>query len=228
LEEEARRASEGSLKMPGQSAFFESVGGDEWYRRNHELESPPGRLEKPDEMFLELVRSRSAPLTQIVEVGCSRGDRLFRLCSTLGVTGIGIEPSNEAVAAGEKLYGSRIDFRNGVASSLPLPEGSVDVLLYGFCLYLLTEAEFDLAVAETKRVLTAEGWFGVFDFDSEAPSKTKFSHNPGVFSFRRNYLKSFLEMGFTLISKTPFSHETRSLGLAPEIYDRTALWVFSR
>jgi ubiquinone/menaquinone biosynthesis C-methylase UbiE len=145
----------------------------------------------------------------ILEIGCSNGVNLERMCELLGATGRGIDPSELAVTEGNLKFasGGRIQLHTGTASSLPFETQSFDFVFFGFCLYLLDRSEMFAAIAEADRVLKNGGFLAITDFDPIHRLKRPYHHKDGVFSFKQDYSELFTASGlYYLVGKISFSH----------------------
>jgi len=148
-------------------------------------------------------------INSVLEIGCSNGVNLERMCDLLQATGRGIDPSDLAVTEGNLKFGSggRIQIHTGTASSLPFETQSFDLVFFGFCLYLLDRNELFAAIAEADRVLKNGGFLAITDFDPIHRHKRPYVHKGGVFSFKQDYSQLFSASGmYYLVGKISFSH----------------------
>lgn len=144
----------------------------------------------------------------MLEIGTSNGAKLEQICSLLDAKGQGIDPSKQAVDEGNlRLSGKDIHLQVGTAAKLPFPNLSFDFVYFGFCLYLLDRQDLLAAVAEANRVLRSGGFLAITDFDPIHRHKRPYHHKDGVFSFKQDYSRPFIESGlYYLVSKNSFSH----------------------
>jgi len=174
-----------------QSEVFMRSEGDAWFRRNHQaLQSRV--LPQDDPLLSALVtlpelQPGSAPL-RILEVGCGEGVRLGWLQGNRGAKCSGIEPSADAVSLACKLG---VDVQQGTAETLPFEDGSFDMVLFGFCLYLCDRDDLFRIACEADRVLRAPGWLGILDFYSAEPRSRSYAHKAGMFSHKMDYRRLF-------------------------------------
>ncbi len=119
----------------------------------------------------------------LAEVGCATGGRIAALAGLAGGRAAGIDPSQAAVAEARLLHPDA-DFQAGTADDLPWENASVDVLIYGFCLYLCDRSELFRIAAEGDRVLRDGGLVAVLDFCPPFPYRNAYSHREGVFSYK--------------------------------------------
>ena len=72
----------------------------------------------------------------------------------------------------------------GTAESLSLPDRSVDLLIYGFCLYLCDRDDLFSIAAEAHRVLKPESWLAILDFWSPYQRVNAYHHRSGIESYK--------------------------------------------
>ncbi|MGC1650176.1 MAG: class I SAM-dependent methyltransferase [Candidatus Sulfotelmatobacter sp.] len=198
--------------MTKQSTAFLDGEADNYFLRNKAaLDSPASS--KKGFFEIEALSHALAPfessITSILEIGCSNGAKLERLCVLLNAKGQGIDPSRLAVKEGNLKFGGteRIELQTGTAASLPFGNESFDLVYFGFCLYLLDRCDLFSAVAEADRVLRSGGFLAITDFDPIRRLKRAYHHKDGVFSFKQDYSRLFTESGgYYLVWKNSFSH----------------------
>lgn len=122
------------------------------------------------------------------EVGCGQGLRLAHLKQSKGWSVSGLDPSEKAIdsvnAAG----------CNGVvcsAENLHMADRSVDLLIYGFCLYVCDRDDLFRISAEAHRVLKSESWLVILDFWSPYSTSNSYSHFPGIECYKDNHPSMF-------------------------------------
>jgi SAM-dependent methyltransferase len=109
------------------------------------------------ELFSEFATFESKT---VLEVGCSTGYLLDAFLNKENFAAIGADISEEALARGQKLYGNRIKFVQTTASSIPLPDNSVDVIYTIDTVEHLSRPEE--IFRETYRILKPGGQFLVY------------------------------------------------------------------
>jgi len=205
--------------MKKQSAAFLEGEGDSYFLRNKAALT--SRATSKEGFFeIDWLAHTLAPfkdkINSILEIGCSNGVNLERMCDLLQATGRGIDPSELAVTEGNLMYasGEKIQLRTGTASSLPFETQSFDFVFFGFCLYLLDRSELSSAVAEADRVLENGGFLAITDFDPIHRHKRPYVHKEGVFSFKQDYSQLFTVSGiYYLVGKISFSHRQQFFDL---------------
>jgi SAM-dependent methyltransferase len=93
----------------------------------------------------------------VVDVGCG-GGALVRILAARGARMTGVEISDERVAAAAREDGgSGARYLVGLAQRLPLPDASVDAVLFMRALHHVPPADLLSALREARRVLRADG-----------------------------------------------------------------------
>lgn len=185
--------------------------GDRWLQRNdgqYMAEHTRFALES----LLRFVRSTD----EILEVGCGSGRNLAWLSQSCpGVVCHGLDPSAAAVRAAGESY-PFLNVRIGSADALPYRDRSFDVLIFGFCLYLVDRELLLRVAAEADRVLKDRGFLAIVDFDPLGPRKRRYRHLEGMFSYKMDYPKLFISSGhYHLAGKASYSHGGASFHADP-------------
>lgn len=192
--------------MTSQKEVFVATEGDAWFRRN---ENALSTLDWSKDNVCRRVRelSAGAPL-RILEIGCGDGSRLAHLAQSAGHKVAGVDPSQAAVA---KARARGVDATQATADRLPFGDGAFDVVIFGFCLYLCDDADLFRIGGEADRVLAADGWLLILDFEAPAPNYRPYHHFPGLQSRKMDYKGMFLwHPAFTLASHEKFHHATHA------------------
>lgn len=195
-----------------QDSIFKEDEGDRWYCRNKanlDNQNASDQQFSVDINFLsKLLEPFHSNIHKILEIGCSNGRKLQSLCHLFGASGNGIDPSSLAVADGnERMSEIPVRLTCGTADSLPFESGKFDLVYFGFCLYLLDRNTLLQAIAEADRVLKRGGFLAITDFDPGTMQKRPYVHREGIFSYKQDYSKFYLDNGlYYLIAKNSFSH----------------------
>jgi ubiquinone/menaquinone biosynthesis C-methylase UbiE len=106
----------------------------------------------------------------------------------LGWQVAGVDPSSAAV---EAVASMGLTAHVATADILPIPDASIDVLIYGFCLYLCDRSDLFKIAAEAHRVTRPESWLVILDFWSPHQKVNPYHHRSGVFSYKDNLSAMF-------------------------------------
>jgi ubiquinone/menaquinone biosynthesis C-methylase UbiE len=187
-----------------QKDIFINKEGNQWFKRNSNRES---KNFKDINSFIPLIKDNDT----ILEIGTSDGiklDYLDRKTSGLNLNLFGIDPSLESINAGSKKY-QNLNLKQGTSDQLEFDNQYFDIVVLGFCLYLVDRELLFKTVSEVDRTLKQGGYVVIADFETPFPIKRKYEHLEGAFSYKNNYPKFFLGGGhYTLINKIHYSHST--------------------
>ena len=170
-----------------QSTSFMLREGDKYYQRNL------GKSREPDPVFAAIKDNRLKPHT-VLEVGCGDGWRLRKIRAELGPVCYGIDPSKDAINdAPQSIEKYGISCWRGTAENLVgVGDNSIEVVIYGFCLYLVDREDLFRVVAECDRVLRDGGHIVIHDFHSARPYSRVYEHEPSLRSFKQDYSQLWL------------------------------------
>lgn len=189
--------------MDQRTQFIHSEG-DAFFRRN-QVALTQGELAARDPV-LRLLEGWGHPPAKVLEVGCANGWRLQQLVNRGAGSGFGIDPSPAAISEGKAAHPG-LQLQVGTAESLPFADGSMDMVVFGFCLYLCDPADHFRIVAEADRVLADHGSLLVFDFDPPTPYRNAYAHQKAIFSYKFKFEQLFLaHPHYQLLSKTASAH----------------------
>lgn len=171
--------------------------------------------------------------SSVLEVGCGAGQNLRALESIVpGITCFGIDPSPVAIQRAQAVAPHHV---LEVATSDDIPfDGPIDLVFFGFCLYLCDRALLHKTVAEADRVLSfgqreQPRFLAILDFDSVRPTSRPYHHNPRLTTYKMDYSALFLaDPAYQLISKTPLNHATGASEWAANTEERVALWILEK
>jgi SAM-dependent methyltransferase len=182
-----------------QSGQFLGGEGDRWFERNSaSLSIAKG---------LHFIEPYCKPQGELLEVGCSDGRNIAFLAGRCGGRGTGIDPSLAAIESGRSKYPG-VDLRVGTSDMLPFKDESFDLIVFGFCLYLVDRNLLLRTVAEGDRVLRNGGFLVITDFCSNRRGKRPYAHREGLFSYRADYPAMWRTFHYALVAHIPFSHSS--------------------
>lgn len=187
--------------MTLQKNIFLEKEADKYFERNKNAEISV-QLKKS----LSLMAQNLKPNAKVLEIGCSDGRNLNFLKEQFGFVCYGLDPSQNAINEGSKLY-KDLNLSVGTAEHLPYENEEFDLIFFGFCLYLVDRQHLSKTVAEADRILKNQGFLSIIDFDVAFPKKRIYKHTSGVFSYKMDYSKLFLAYPhFVHVDKFAHSH----------------------
>ena len=174
------------MTTPSQRQVFLDGEGDAWFQRNRQVNADQVSHwidHDPLAEWLEHLPLPSGPEVSVCEVGCGQGLRLARMRQAKSWSVVGLDPSEKAIAA---VNAAGCRGMVGTAEELPLKDRSVDLLIYGFCLYLCDRDDLFRIAAEAHRVLKPKAWLAIHDFWSPHQISNPYHHLPGIQSYKDN------------------------------------------
>jgi ubiquinone/menaquinone biosynthesis C-methylase UbiE len=205
--------------MERQKAVFLDTEGDGYFTRNAGKLVPRG-----DDPVVEALARLGIGSRAALEIGAANGHRLVTLQEAMGCNGAGIDPSAAAVEAGRAAFPD-IDLRVGTADSLPFADAAFDLVIFGFCLYLVDPALHFRAVAEADRVLADGGHLVMVDFLPPFPYANPYAHVPGLNASKHEYSRMFTaHPAYTLVQRTLIT----AAGGVPAPDDRVSIDVLAK
>ena len=189
-----------------QAKIFLESEGDTWFERNKASLSSKTYFYETD-TIKRVLEAFKKNINAICEIGSGNGAKLNDLCKFFNALGYGVDPSTNAVNAGNKEY-KNITLKVSTAASLPFKDSEFDLVYFGFCLYLVDRLDIYKAVAEADRVLKNGGFLAILDFDPALRHKKPYHHKANVFSYKNCYSDFFISSGhYYLVAKESFSHD---------------------
>lgn len=209
-------------ELTSQRDVFVSTEGDGWYARNAQALGQASTMRNTIVGRIAAHIPRESPCT-VMEIGCATGVNLAALAEIRSIECIGLDPSGAAVERGGHQHPG-MKLVCGTADQLPQEDSSVDVLWFGFCLYLVDRALLARVVAEADRVLKDGGLLVINDFDPDFPRMRQYAHHEGLWSYKMDYSALFTaNPAYVLVEKTSFSHS--GLQWASDPQERVGLWL---
>ena len=172
------------MTLPLQRQVFLNGEGDAWFERN--FQDSPAQISHWSEhdpllkLLLNLPLPKG-PEVSVLEVGCGQGLRLACLNQIMGWSVSGLDPSQQAI---KEVSSQGINGSVGTADSLPASDSSVDLLIYGFCLYLCDRDDLFEIISEANRVLKDQAWLAIIDFWTPSQQVNAYHHRPGINSYK--------------------------------------------
>jgi SAM-dependent methyltransferase len=206
--------------MPTQKQIFLEGEGNAWHQRNREAVN-----KRSTDPVVEAVAGLGWTPEHVLEIGCGNGWRLALLRDRYGAACEGLDPSPEAVAEGTRLRPG-LGLRVGTADDLSaFAARSFDLVIFGFCLYLVDRFDLFRVVAEADRVLADGGILAIYDFCPPTPYTNPYAHDPRVTSYKMDYARAFLWNPAYAEVRRVLAHHAHQPGLGPLANpdDRTAV-----
>lgn len=204
--------------MVDQKQSFLKGEGDSYFRRNADRLKTDG-----DDIVLRSLRQAGIRYDRILEIGCANGHRVAAL-ATGGRSGAGIDPSAEAITAGKALYPA-LHLEVGTADSLPFADGAFDLVIFGFCFYLVDPQLHFRTVAEADRVLADHGTLAILDFITPVPYANDYAHLPGLRAHKMEFARYFYaHPAYGLIARTVQTEP----GVMPDVDNRIGVDLLAK
>ena len=155
--------------------------GDTWYKKV--------KFNSNSSDILKIFQELNISGNNILEIGCGRGETLFKLKKKMKNTKLmGIDISKEAIKYCQKKY-KNIRFQNLSSLKIRKLRGSFDIIILGYFLYLLPREklfeQFDLI---TKK-LNKNGILIINDFKTNYPCYNLNETNKKILSFKTDYVQ---------------------------------------
>lgn len=170
-----------------QKDIFLGAEADAWFERNKA--AMEGEKLQSDPVLRAVQVCELAP-AHVLEIGCSTGWRLQMLAERYGCQGTGVDPSDKAVAFGKQKF-TGLDLSVGTADVLPYADGTFDLVIFGFCLYLCDRKDLFTIAAQADRVLADNGHLAILDFYPPYPYRNTYVHTENVYSYKMDYASMF-------------------------------------
>lgn len=205
--------------MTRQKDSFLEREGDGYFTRNAEKLVP-----RSDDPVVEAIRRLGLGPNAVLEIGAANGHRLVTLRGAFGCSGAGVDPSASAIEAGRAAF-PHLDLRVGTADILPFADATFDLVIFGFCLYLIDPSLLFRSVAEADRVLRDGGHLVVVDFLPPFPYANTYTHAPSLKASKHEYSRMFTaHPGYTLMQRTLIG----ATGGVPSPDDRVSIDILAK
>lgn len=179
-----------------QKDIFLKSEADAWFGRNPILYNP--------ELINKVLKLNPK---SVLEIGCASGVNLIEY-KRLGIKVYGIEPSLKAIEYAKIVYD--LDINHGTADILM--DIKVDVVIFGFCLYLCDREDLFQIACNADKMLNGGGHIVIHDFKPPYAYANQYHHYEGLKSYKMNYADMFTwNPAYTLISSEMYSHNNTDL-----------------
>ena len=189
-----------------QKKIFLNGEGDNWLSRNKKNTNKKKLIQFRSilKYIKEIVSKSKKKRLNILEVGSSDGKFLDFLRKNLSHCKLfGIDPSKKAI---NQLNKKKLKGKVATADYIPYKKNSMDIIYYGFCLYLCDKGDYEKIFLNAKRVLKNNGYLIIYDFFSKKTKKYIYKHDTRVFAYKMDFRKIF-KKSFSLISHKEFNYE---------------------
>lgn len=172
------------MRSADQTTIFLRGEADAWFERNK------SRLGERDPVT-DALRELNLSPKRILEVGCANGWRLLKLQKLYDCDVFGLDPSTAAIMEAHKagLRGVHVGSARSIAQ---FADSSLDLIIFGFCLYLCDPRDLHRIAYLADRALQDEGYIVIHDFDSLFAFARQYKHRDGVFSYHMDFARLWL------------------------------------
>jgi ubiquinone/menaquinone biosynthesis C-methylase UbiE len=190
-----------------QKDYFLKEEADAWHKRNSNSGSSNLHKKVIEAIWGSIDPREINEWSSILEVGSSQGALLSLVCDEFNVSGVGVDPSEKAVAAGNDRRSKNLKLKVGTSDSIPESDESFNLVIAGFFLYVVDRKLFLKTLAELDRCLAPGGYLLIVDFDSKIPTKKPYRETSNVWSYRNDNAGILTAMAhYSLISKASCTH----------------------
>lgn len=197
--------------MGKQSDIFRQGEGDAWFERNfYKIQD-----QEDADPVLPLLSRHIGGTYRALEFGCANGARLERLRTLRYIRwGYGVDASRAAIANGASRF-RKLKLKQGLVADYR-PRAKMNIIIYGFCLYVCDPEELSSIAAAGDRALLDGGHIIIHDFDGEYPHSVPNKHVEGLMTYKMDWSKLWLaNPAYRLVEKVV-------------IPDGTAVWLLKK
>ena len=196
-----------------QKNIFLSYEGDDYLKRTKKVVL--SRLENNLFSDMDLLVSFLKKNFKILEIGCSFGAKLHYLNTKFPSMNLelhGIDPSANSIKEGSVLYPD-LNLKIGTSDFLDYDTGFFDLIIVGFCFYVVDRELIFKSVSEIDRVLKTGKFLSITDFEPLYPAVSKYRNDEKLKVYKNNYCNFFVPSNhYSLVSKI---HQTNSVPNTP-------------
>ena len=181
-----------------QSKIFLKSEGNNYFIRNN------GLLYNENDLVFKKIKeiNKKKKINNLLEIGCGEGWRLDLINKKLKIKCYGVEPSLKAI---KNLTNKKIKILHGTAEKLNFKSNKFDILIFGFCLYLVDIEDLINVIREADRVLKKNSIIIIYDFYSKKSKILPYKHNKKIKVHKYDFSNIFLwHPGYKLIEKKIF------------------------
>jgi ubiquinone/menaquinone biosynthesis C-methylase UbiE len=207
--------------MTNNKKYFLKDGGDKYHSRNKKkiINFKKELLCKKIESSIKAIKQKKV---NVLEIGCGDAQRLIYLKKKFPLVNFyGIDPSSDAIKKTKEL---NINLIKSTADKIPFKKEFFDIIVYGFCLYLVDDRDLFKIATEAERVSKKKSFIIIFDFYSKNLIYKKYKHKKGIFVRKMDYSKIFSWspyykiISLKIISTSKIQHENKKNDYLSLIY----------
>ena len=116
------------------SDIFLNGEGDSWFERNKENSSKTSEILNNFKLEILSLPIPNNQEIKVLEIGCGQGRLMNLIQQDRQWQLYGIDPSKKATAFARNLG---LNAAVGTADEIPFSDGTFDLIIFGFCLYLV-------------------------------------------------------------------------------------------
>ena len=178
--------------------------GDNWFLRNRKKLNNSLKDKAILDIVQNIISTNKKKKINFLEVGCSNSSLLLNLKKKFkNIDIFGIDPSKKAI---NELKKKGIKSFVGTADKLLFNQKSIDIIFYGFCLYLCDQRDYKKILSNADRVLKSKGTIIILDFYSKKIRKIIYKHDKRISCVKRDFSKIFTTKKFKLIYQSFFNY----------------------
>lgn len=163
-----------------QQETFWAGEADAWFDRNW--------MKEPNPLVIQAYWGIEAHPKKILEIGCGDGRYLNSVHHYFDCECLGVDPSGKAIECGKTLYPELKLYRGSAETAYRMFRGEkFDILIFGFCLYVLDREDLFSTVAFADALLADDGYLAIHDFHPALPGVLPYHHKEGMSSYKMRY-----------------------------------------
>ena len=186
-----------------QKQIFLNGEGDNWYLRNKKKINNKLKNKIVTSVLNNHLNKSYKRKINFLEIGCSNGSLLLNIKKKKNFNIFGVDPSKKAI---NELKNKGVNSHVGTADKIFFKNKSMDVIFYGFCLYLCDQKDYLKIVKSADRILRAKGKIVILDFYSKKIKKNSYKHDERIKCIKRDFSKIFTVKKFKLVYQKLFNY----------------------
>jgi len=174
--------------MSNNKKLFIKKEGDKYFERN-KSHTVNYQIEPLSKIIIDCIKKIKTRNIKVLEIGCGDANRLLYLKKIFPkIVFYGIDPSAKAIKNKQK---SSIILKKSTADKIPFKKNFFDIIIYGFCLYLVDNRDLFKIIFEAERVSKRNSWIIIKDFYSKNIKYRQYKHNRNIFIRKMDCSKMF-------------------------------------